>query len=241
LLPEVFASVTGYSGDDPLVYRLAGAATTGYLVAALAALAWRSNWVSLRIPMVATFTFTVAAAVASVVTLVGGDGHWVVVVVLLAATAFALIAGYWLRRDEGPEVPAGEPLTPAFRAVVALATLSAATFGLLPLVMPAQFASLFGLAGTDAWIFRMAGAACFGYATAGVLSLRAAGFERFRVQNVAAITFNGTAAAAAWVGVVKAEGGWLAPVVALAATVFTVGLSALAVRSGRVASERVPA
>src|SRR5215217_5612351 len=149
LLPEVFASVTGYSGHDRLVYRLAGAATTGYLVAALAALVWRTEWVNLRIPMVATFTFTVAAAIASLVTLIGGDQRWVVMVVLLAATAFALIAAYWLRRDEGPEAPAGEPVTATFRAIVALATLSAATFGLLPLLVPGVFADLFGLSGTD--------------------------------------------------------------------------------------------
>lgn len=154
---------------------------------------------------------------------------------------FALIAGYWLRRDEGPEVPAGEPLTTPFQALVALATLSAATFGLLPLIVPAQFASLFGLSGTDEWIFRMAGAACLGYATAGVLSLRAPGFERFRVQNLAAITFNGTAAAASWVAVARGEAGWLAIVVAAAATVFVVGLGFLAVRSGHGATEGVPA
>jgi hypothetical protein len=197
--------------------------------------------VNLRIPMVATFTFTAAAAIASLVSVLGADGHWIVFVVLLAATAFALIAGYWLRRDEGPEVPAGEPLTTPYRALVALATLSAATFGLLPLLVPAQFASLFGLEGTDEWIFRMAGAACLGYATAGVLSLRAPGFERFRVQNLAAITFNGTAAAAAWVAVAKGEGGWLAIVVAAAATAFAVGLGVLAGRVGSRAVEGVAA
>jgi hypothetical protein len=50
LAPAQFASITGYTGDDELVYRLAGAATAGYLVAALLALTWRCSWRDLRIP-----------------------------------------------------------------------------------------------------------------------------------------------------------------------------------------------
>ena len=125
LFAKIFANITGYSGDDPILYRLAGAATTGYLVAAVVALASRTPWVNLRIPMVATLTFTVLAAIASLVTFLGGDQRWVVVVVFLAATAFAVIAGYWLRRNEGQVTPAGRPLAMEARVIVGLATLSA--------------------------------------------------------------------------------------------------------------------
>ena len=230
LFAKIFANVTGYSGDDPILYRLAGAATTGYLVAAVVALASRTPWVNLRIPMVATLTFTTLAAVASLVSFLGGDHGWVVVVVFLAATAFAAIAAYWLRRDEGPTAPAARPLAMEARVIVGLATLSAAVFGLMPLVATAPFASVFGLHGTDAWIFRMAGAACFGYAAGGVLSLRAEGYQRFRVQNLAAIAFNTLAAVAAWKSVLGTDGGTLAPIVALAATFFAVTLTWIAFR-----------
>jgi hypothetical protein len=230
LVPTVFADITGYAGDDAIVYRLGGAATTGYLVAAVVALGNRVTWVNLRIPMVATLTFTALAAVASLVTLVAGDQRWVVIVVFVAATAFALLAGYWLRRDEGPAAPAGQVVTMPGKVIVGLATLSAALFGLMPLVATAPFASLFGLLGTDAWVFRMAGAACFGYATAGVLSLRAEGYGRFAVQNMAAIAFNGLAAVSAWKAVIGGDGGWLAPIVAVAATFFAVALSWVAIR-----------
>ena len=233
ILPSIFAEQTGYSGDDALVYRLAGAATTGYLVAAVVALVSRTPWVNLRIPMVATLTFTALAAVASVASVVTGDTHLVAIVVAAAATVFAVLATYWLRRDEGPDMPAGLPLTTAWRMIVGLAALSAAVFGLLPLLAPGPFSTLFGLAGADVWIFRMAGAACFGYATAGVLSVQAPGYERFAVQNMAAITFNALAAAAAWKSVINADGGWLAPIVAPAATFFAVALLALAFRSHR--------
>jgi hypothetical protein len=223
LLPRTFASVTGYSGDDEFVYRLAGAATAGYLVAAIAALTWRSAWQDVRIALVGTLTFTTAATLACLVTLVGGDSHWVVIVVLLAAGAFAAIAAYWLRRDAGEPVPAGAPITPTMKVILGLATLSAGVFGILPLVAPTAFASLFGLVGTDAWIFRMAGAACLGYATAGILEIRAAGLRRIAVQNLAAITFNVAGAASAWLALLATgHGGLLAPVIAAAATTFSV-------------------
>lgn len=229
IVPSLFAEVTGYSGDDELIYRLAGAATTGYFVAALAALAGRWSWADLRIAMVATATFTGAAALGCLLAFVGGDGHWVVLLVLAAAAAFILAAGYWLRRDEGPETPVGSPIDATGRAILALASLSAAVFGLLGLLAPAQFASLFGLAGTDAWIYRMAGAATLGYAVAGVLEIRAAGHRRIAVQNFAAIAFNATSAAVCWMSVAVGGGGLAAPVIAVAATLFTV----LLIRTGR--------
>ena len=231
VIPGTFASVTGYTGQDLVIYRLAGAATTGYLVAALAALVSGRTWAELRIPIAATLTFTVAAAIGCATTIAGGDNHWVVLVVLVAAAAFAVLAAYWLRRNEGPEIEPGSPITDPWRVVIALATLSAAVFGLMPLVATGAFASVFGLAGSDAWIFRMAGSACFGYAVAGVLELRAPGYRPIAVQNLAAITFNALGAIAAIGAIVGGGGGLLAPVIAIAASFFTIALAYLAIRS----------
>ncbi len=229
-LPATFAGATGYSGDDPYIYRLAGAATAGYLIAALVALAGRKRWPDLRIPTAATLTFATAVAVSCAVTIVGGDDHPVVFVVLLAAVAFAVPAGYWLRRDEGTPMLPGSGLDQPSRIVIGLATLSAAVFGLLPIVAPVTFASAFGLVGTDVWIFRMAGSACLGYAVAFVLELRAAGYQPIAVQNLAAIAFTAFAAVASWLSVASGTGGILAPVVAIAATFFALALGWLAVR-----------
>ena len=104
------------------------------------------------------------------------------------------------------------------------ATLSAGTFGVLPLLAPGPFATIFGLAGTDAWVFRLAGAGCLGYATAGLASVMAAGYRLVRIQNFAAISFNALGAISAWLAVASGNGGWLAPAVALAASFFTVAL-----------------
>ena len=161
--------------------------------------------------MAATLTFTAAAAVSCLITSSAATAHWVVFVVLLAAAAFAVLAGYWLRRDQGTPVVAGPGLDQASRVIIGLATLSAGVFGLLPLIAPVTFASVFGLVGTDIWIYRMAGSACFGYAVAGVLELRAPGYPSIAVQNLAAIAFNAFAAVASWLSVASGTGGILAP------------------------------
>lgn len=224
LATAAYASALGFSGDDVLVYRLGGAATTGYFVAPVVALAWRAGWRQIRIPAIATLTFTIGAFAASAWEFVGGETQPVIPFVVVAGAVFTAIALYWIRRDEGAEIDAGRPLDTPARAILVLATLSAGAFGLLPLLVPAPFATLFGLVGTDTWVFRLAGAGCLGYATAGIASLMAPGYRLMRIQNLAAITFNALGAISAWIAVASGDGGWLAPVVAAAASFFTVAL-----------------
>jgi len=229
LLTGVFASVTGYSGNDPIIYRLAGASTFGYAVVAALALAGVS-WQAYRIAAIGSATFAGAAAIGCLFTIAEGDSRWVVLFVLVAAGAFTLISAYWLQRDEGGPVDPGRPILPPFRIVLGLATLSAAVFGVLPLLVPGLFAQVFGLAGTDHFIFRMAGAATFGYAVAGVFEMRAAGFGLIRLQNLAAITFNALGfLVSAW-DIASGGRSLLAPLILLAAGFFTVGLPFLARR-----------
>jgi len=229
LLTGVFASVTGYSGNDPIIYRLAGASTFGYAVVAALALAGVS-WQAYRIAAIGSATFAGAAAIGCLFTIAEGDSRWVVLFVLVAAGAFTLISAYWLQRDEGGPVDPGRPVLPPFRIVLGLATLSAAVFGVLPLLVPGLFAQVFGLAGTDHFIFRMAGAATFGYAVAGVFEMRAAGFGLIRLQNLAAITFNALGfLVSAW-DIASGGRSLLAPLILLAAGFFTVGLPFLARR-----------
>ncbi len=224
LLTASYASALKFSGNDSLVYRLGGAATAGYFVAPVLALAWRSGWRQIRIPAIATLTFTIGAFIASTWELAAGATQPVIPFVVGAGAVFTLIAAGWLRRDEAPDQAAGRALQAPARVVLGLATLSAGVFGLLPLLVPGPFATLFGLTGTDAWVFRLAGAGCLGYATAGIASLLAPGYRLMRIQNMAAITFNALGAISAWVAVAGGNGGWLAPTVAAAASFFTVAL-----------------
>jgi hypothetical protein len=224
IVQSAYAAALGFSGDDVLVYRLGGAATTGYFVAPVLALAWRAGWAQIRIPAIATLTFTIGAFAASAWELVSGSRQWIVPFVVVAGAVFTAIALYWWRRDEAQATDAGRPIPPLGRVILVLATLSAGAFGLLPLLVPGPFATLFGLAGTDGWVFRLAGAGCFGYATAGIASLMAPGYRLMRIQNMAAITFNLLGAVSAWIAFASGDGGWLAPVVAVAASFFTVAL-----------------
>ena len=219
-----YASAIGFVGDDALIYRLGGAATTGYLIPPLLALAWGAGWRQIRIPAMATITFTIGALAASAWELLAGVRQPIVVAVIAAGAAFSIIAAYWLRRDEAPPADLGRPLSTAARTVIILATVSAGTFGLLPLLAPGPFATVFSVAAPDAWVSRIAGAACLGYATGGIASLRAGGYPPMRIQNLAAITFNALGATSAWISVIGGGGGWLAPVVAVAASFFTVAL-----------------
>ena len=225
LITATYASVLGFQGDDPLIYRLGGAATLGYAVVALIALVRPKTWDELMIPSLATFAFALGAFGASLVELLLGAQQPVVPFVVVAGAGFTVIAGVLIARAGLHLDDRGAPLVTGERLVIGLAALSAATFGVLPLLAPQPFAQVFGLPASDAWVFRLAGAGCLGYAVAGVASLRVGGWRAMRLQNIAAITFNSVAAVAAWLAVANGDGGWLAPIVALAATFFAVALT----------------
>ena len=102
LATAAYASAIGFSGADGVIYRLGGAATFGYAVVALIALTRIVCWQQMRIPAIATLTFTLGAFLASLVELVGGATQPVVPFVVGAGLVFSAIAAYWLRRNEGP-------------------------------------------------------------------------------------------------------------------------------------------
>jgi hypothetical protein len=230
LAPVPFAGLFGYAGDAPLAYRLFGAATTGYALAAAFVLWKRPAWAELRISLVATVTFNVAAFLASAVALIAGGPLVLPLVVLVASGTFSAVSAYWLRRDQGPRIAGDSSLSTTALGIIGLATLSAAVFGLLPLVVPELFAKLFGLPGTDVYLYRLAGAATLGYATAGWLELRAGRLEPIRIQNLAAIAFNALGAAASLVALLHGYGGLLAPLIVIAAGFFTVTLTLIQLR-----------
>lgn len=223
-LPGPVAAIFGYTGHEPFYYQLAGAATTGYGVAAALALRERAPWYAFRIPMAATLGFNLTAALASAVSLVQGDTHWIVYFVLVAASVFTLICTYWLWRNQGEEVTDYRQVASSFRVVLVLATAAATVFGLGPLVAPRTFAGLGGLSTDDMWVLRLAGASTFGYAAAGVLEIRATLWAAIRLQVFAAITFNGLSLVAAALYLVRGGRSWLPILILVAATAFTAAL-----------------
>lgn len=188
--PDLFASLGGYRAEEPLVIRLAGAGSFGYALVAFEALRSGASWHEQRIPLVATCTFNAAAAVGAFLSILTGEVNALVLFIAAAASVFTLICAYWLVRNEGPAPADDRPVAPWFRVTLVAATGAAAFFGIVPLLAPAQFAALFGLEPAHLFLYRTAGAAALGYATAGVLQVIAKGAAEIRLQVVGALAFN---------------------------------------------------
>jgi hypothetical protein len=233
--PGAAADAGGYPGTDSFIYRLAGAATIGYLVTAASALL-RPGWCRFRIPAAASYTFNAAAVVAALMTLFESRGNFWVWFILIAAAAFVLILIYVTRRNEGPPAPEQPSLDRPARVLLTLASLAATFFGLAPLLAAEWFADFAGFDPSDLFIYRLAGAATLGYAFGGYLSIRDGRWEAIKVQNLAAIVFNGLSAIAGLFYVVGGGSSWVAWVILVAATLFTVALTLLHVRKGRLAT-----
>jgi hypothetical protein len=219
ILPSQFARFAGLSGDDTLIYRLGGAAMVGYALALAYALR-RSEWAPIRFVVLAMYVFAAIAFLAGFVVVVS---LWAVVVAWAVAQVLVAHRG---------SVAGPRDTATWVRIVLVLATVSAAVFGLGP-QLPGPFASLMGYKGTDEYIYRLAGATCFGYAAMGVQELRSLHWDDMRLPNVMALAFNGLAAVAALSEILFGRVTLLAILVALAAGFFTVAIAAILVRRGR--------
>jgi len=189
LLPTVLATLTGYTGNDLTIYRLTGAATLGYPIALGLALR-QGSWTALRLVVVAFFTFGLASLYACGVDIVAGNAHPVVYVVLILTLVFVAITGtlLTLHRAGGKLIP---DIAPWLVSVLVIATVLAAVFGLLPLLVPTLFGHFLGFKANDLFIYRQAGAATLGYAVMGVLELRSRHWQELRFPVLMAVVFNG--------------------------------------------------
>lgn len=224
LVPAAFAQSAGGTGHDPIIYRLAGAATLGYAVALLSAIA-RGTWRAAHLLVVATLGFNVASLYACAVELAGGRAT--PVVYLMLGTSLVIVGittGLLVRHRTAPRP---DPDIPRWLEwFLVLATLVSIPFALLPLLLSATFSGLFGLQGSDTFIFHLGGAAVLGYAVLGVYELRSRAWSEIFSAALMVLVFNGLVAivcALVLAGVLAEPGGTLAPL-ALAAG----GLVALA-------------
>jgi hypothetical protein len=237
--PQVAAEAAGYTGAEPFVYRLAGAATLGYAVAAALALA-NPAWYRFKIPAAAAYVFNAGAVVAALITLFEDDRNFWVWFILFAASAFVLILIYVTGRNLGPPAPAEPTLDRPARMLLVLASIAAAFFGLAPLFGASLFADLGDFDPSDLFVYRLAGAATLGYAFGGYLSLKDGRWEAMKLQNVAAIVFNGLSAVGGLMYVLvggRSIVGWL---ILVAATGFTIALILLNLRNGRLSGRPAP-
>ena len=230
VFPRPLARIVGLAGDDTFIYELGGAAILGYAVS-LGFGIRAGLWSPLRFVVLATYVFAAIAFLAGFAAIASDQINGFVVLVLLWAVivAYALAQILVARRGAhaGPR-DVGQWVV----AILAIATLSAAVFGLGPQV-PGPFASLMGYKGTDEYIYRLAGAACFGYAAMGIQELRSLHWDDMRLPNVMALVFNGLAFLASVFEIIAGRATLLVTLVAIAAGFFTVGIAAILVRRGR--------
>lgn len=221
---KTLAQVLGYSGADPFVYGVYGAALLGYaLVAVLGYL--EPDWQAGRIPVVATLTFAAAAVGAAISQLAQGERSLLAFGVPVAGALAIPSCIYFLRRDEGDRTPTGPAIQPWYRGLTVVATIAAGFFGLVALLAPGVAPDLTGLTGADPMIFRLAGAATLGYAGAGVLEARATAWGEVRLQNLAAVVFNGVSAVVSLTAVATGNRSVVVLLILLASSAFAVALA----------------
>jgi hypothetical protein len=86
---------------------------------------------------------------------------------------------------------------PWFRFLLLIQVLAAGFFGVVPYLFPSGAARAAAYAGAEPFIYRLAGAAAFGYAVAAGAALLKPTWYRFRIPAAASYTFNGAAVVAA--------------------------------------------
>jgi hypothetical protein len=185
----------------------------------------------MRFVVLATYAFAALAFLAGFAALASDQINGFVVLVLLWAVIVAYALAQMLVAHRGAHAGPRDIAT-WIVAVLALATVSAAAFGLGP-QLPGPFAALMGYRGTDEYVYRLAGAACFGYAAMGIQELRSLHWDDVRLPNVMALVFNGLAFLASVFELVAGRATLLVILVAIAAGFFTVAIATILVRRGR--------
>ncbi len=76
------------------------------------------------------------------------------------------------------------------RTLLLLPTAGGLVFGVLPLLLGGAFGAALGFPGNDSFIYRLAGAATFGYAVALIMGLRQGDWAPLRLVVIGTLTFN---------------------------------------------------
>jgi hypothetical protein len=226
LAPEQFASLTGFPGNDPYIYRLAGAATFGYAVGLAFGLR-QGTWAAVKLIVIAVLTFNLASLYACGLEIIHpttfGGTRPVVYLILVTSLFFVAMTGTLLyrHRHDAKMLP---NIASWVVILVVIATILAATFGLTPLFYPQAF-KLFGFKVTDIFLYGQAGAATLGYAVMGIFELRSRNWQEIRNPSVMAAIFNGVSFLASLVAIVIGESllfPLLIAVASLAVTIATI-------------------
>jgi hypothetical protein len=228
LFPVDFPRLVGYSGNDPIVSRLAGAAALGYLVALIAGMR-DGRWERLRNVILATLVFNLVSLIACAIEIASGRPFLIVELIVAADIVIVLItASLLMRHGISPQGP--RDVATYVVVLLSLATLASVVFGLAPQV-PSFAAPLFGYRGTDEFVYREAGAATLGYAVMGIWQLRSLRWAEMELPTLMAFVFNALAFIATLLESSPLTLG--VALVAPASLVFTIATALTLVRRGR--------
>lgn len=108
----------------------------------------------------------------------------------------------------------------AFSWLLLLLIAAGAFFGLAPFLLPTQFASLTGFAGVDLLMYRLAGAATFGYGIGLAVGYRAS-WPALRVPIAATAVFNLASIFACGLAIANGNTQWVVYVILLASVLFS--------------------
>ena len=231
LAPELFASLTGFPGNDPFIYRLAGTATLGYAVG-LAFGLLQGTWAAVRLMLIAVLTFNLASLYicgAEIIhpTILGGTRPVVYLIFVTSIGFVALTTTLLYRhRQDAKKMPDVASWIVPF---IVIATILAATFGLLPLFYPQAF-KLVGYKVTDIFLYGQAGAATLGYAVMGIFELRSRNWQELRCPLVMAAIFNGVSFLTCLLSIALGEPLFLPILIAIASLAVTIA-SIIALRT----------
>lgn len=221
LAPGLLARLAGAMGNDPFIYRLAGAATLGYAIAILLALR-QEAWLPVRIVVIATLAFNLGSLYAIALAILDGSATWIVYAILVASISITAITASLLRRH-GAAPQLAPDVAAWLVALVWFLAIVATLVGALGLFVPAMVARLFGYAGTDTFLYRQGGAATLGYGIMGFYQLRSRTWSQWRLPSVMALVFNGLSFILAVLALIGGESSVLPFIIGGAALVATVG------------------
>lgn len=227
LAPKLLAQISAAPGNDLYIYHLAGAATLGYAIALIMAIVG-GRWLPARIVVIATLAFNLGSLYAIAMTVLAGSAAWIVYAILVASiTITAITAGMLYRHRPAPAVT--PDVAPWLAWLVRLLMVIATLVGVSVLFAPTLFAQVFGLAGTDLFLYRQAGAATLGYGVMGFFQLRSTSWQQWRLPSVMSLVFNGVSFIVSALAVIAGEALPLAYIITAASLAATVG-SFLALR-----------
>ena len=231
LMGASFGAMLGFPGNDSFMYRCAGAAAFGYPVGLVFALRQQS-WAALRLPVIATLVLNVTSIFACAMEILSGNAKPIVYVVGILSVVIAAITASQLKRYAGGPRPAPD-ISSLLRGGLILGGVLAAAFGLLPLLVPAQFVQLFGLKGTDIFVIRQAGCASVGYAVMAIYAFKSGVWQEVRTSTVMALVFNGLGFVASVISLLSGDPIFIAGLIGAASLVYTVMIAMALARKGQ--------